>query len=273
MTSSNRVDNMKPHLLFCFSESIMSMHLPEIILSLNDIAEIRLVSNGQKSDEFLRMSKSKDNELWKFFNNHFCNVIYHNEDEVIFENNNNVKDTNKQLDIELVNWADMIIIFPATEDLISKVSVGICDTLLLSIMRSWNFVKPNIVYTNSDFPISNDADGDNKFQKLSSWGWKMSLFKSKSNKLNKSNSIDLKHIVDEIKDKIRDIKLPKTEYVLCKVSKLNDENSKSSSKFLGKIFRSIIFGLSAGLIVFLTLHFFLRTILLSINLDIVEEEL
>lgn len=47
--------------------------------------------------------------------------------------------------IELRKWADVFVVSPITADAMAKMSVGICDTLLLSIARAWDFTKPLVV--------------------------------------------------------------------------------------------------------------------------------
>lgn len=49
------------------------------------------------------------------------------------------------LHIELRRWADVLVIAPATADLIAKLAHGMADTLLLSVARAWDFEKPILV--------------------------------------------------------------------------------------------------------------------------------
>lgn len=49
------------------------------------------------------------------------------------------------LHIELRRWADVFVIAPLTADCLAKLASGICDNLLLSVARAWDFSKPFIV--------------------------------------------------------------------------------------------------------------------------------
>jgi phosphopantothenoylcysteine decarboxylase len=49
------------------------------------------------------------------------------------------------LHIELRRWADVFVIAPLTADCLAKLAGGICDNLLLSVARAWDFSKPFIV--------------------------------------------------------------------------------------------------------------------------------
>lgn len=49
------------------------------------------------------------------------------------------------LHIELRRWADVFLIAPLSADGLAKLSMGISDTLLLSVARAWDFQKPFLV--------------------------------------------------------------------------------------------------------------------------------
>lgn len=44
--------------------------------------------------------------------------------------------------IELRDWADMLIICPCSANTMAKMANGICDNLLTSVFRAWDFSKP-----------------------------------------------------------------------------------------------------------------------------------
>ena len=46
------------------------------------------------------------------------------------------------LHIELRDWADVLLICPASANTIAKMANGICDNLLTSVFRAWDFSKP-----------------------------------------------------------------------------------------------------------------------------------
>ena len=49
------------------------------------------------------------------------------------------------LHIILRNWADINIIAPLSANTLAKVANGICDNLLTSVVRAWDFKKPIII--------------------------------------------------------------------------------------------------------------------------------
>jgi phosphopantothenoylcysteine decarboxylase len=73
---------------------------------------------------------------------------YYYDDESDFENryysNPLFKDVVDQSikHIELRDWADCIVIAPCSANTLAKISYGICDNLLTSIVRAWDWSKP-----------------------------------------------------------------------------------------------------------------------------------
>lgn len=47
------------------------------------------------------------------------------------------KDHNKVLHIDLVKWADVLVVAPCTANTLSKIHAGICDNLLTCCVRAW----------------------------------------------------------------------------------------------------------------------------------------
>lgn len=47
--------------------------------------------------------------------------------------------------IELRKWADVLLIAPASADCLAKLACGICDNLLLSVARAWEYDKPILI--------------------------------------------------------------------------------------------------------------------------------
>ena len=50
------------------------------------------------------------------------------------------------LHIDLRKWADILVIAPLTAHTMAKLANGLCDTLLTSIVRAWDFSKPIILF-------------------------------------------------------------------------------------------------------------------------------
>lgn len=68
---------------------------------------------------------------------------------------------------------DMILVAPASADLIAKASLGISDNLVLSIMRAWNYSKPCLVCPAMNTMMWEHPATQNSLQVLTRWGWKV----------------------------------------------------------------------------------------------------
>ena len=55
------------------------------------------------------------------------------------------KNEKKVLHIDLVKWADVFIVAPCTANTLSKIANGICDNLLTSCVRAWDWEKKIII--------------------------------------------------------------------------------------------------------------------------------
>lgn len=64
---------------------------------------------------------------------------YDDEDEWRYYDNES-----RVLHIDLVKWADVLVIAPCTANTLSKISNGICDNLLTCCVRAWS-VKQHLV--------------------------------------------------------------------------------------------------------------------------------
>ncbi|KAG4377865.1 hypothetical protein GLYMA_18G223550v4 [Glycine max] len=49
------------------------------------------------------------------------------------------------LHIELCNWAEIMVIAPLSANTLSKIAGGLCDDLLTTIVRAWDYRKPLFV--------------------------------------------------------------------------------------------------------------------------------
>jgi phosphopantothenoylcysteine decarboxylase len=49
------------------------------------------------------------------------------------------------LHIELRKWADVLVIAPLSANTLAKVTYGICDNLLTSVVRTWDSKKPVVI--------------------------------------------------------------------------------------------------------------------------------
>jgi phosphopantothenoylcysteine decarboxylase len=74
------------------------------------------------------------------------------------------------LHIELRRWADVFVIAPASADCMAKLATGICDNLLLSVARAWEFPKPMIVAPAMNTRMWEHPSTAAQLSTLRSWG-------------------------------------------------------------------------------------------------------
>ncbi len=82
------------------------------------------------------------------------------------------------LHINLRHWADLFLIYPLSSNSLAKISLGLCDNLLMNVVRIWNIQNPIFVIP------SNDWNNDN-------------ITKRQINEI--KNDMKWIHILDEIK--------------------------------------------------------------------------
>lgn len=129
-------------ILICCSGSVATLKIPEIVTELkNKCFDVRVVCS-KASLHFFKAAKQYDPLVWEKFET--CGgetLVYTDEDEWSIWS----KIGDPVLHIDLSLWADIVLVAPASADIIAKINAGISDTLLLSVLRAWNFKKPCIL--------------------------------------------------------------------------------------------------------------------------------
>jgi phosphopantothenoylcysteine decarboxylase len=74
------------------------------------------------------------------------------------------------LHIELRRWADVLVIAPLSADALAKMAHGICDTLLLSVARAWDYSRPVIVAPAMNTMMWEHPLTTEHLDRLRSWG-------------------------------------------------------------------------------------------------------
>jgi len=75
------------------------------------------------------------------------------------------------LHIELRKWADLCVVAPLSANTLAKISMGMADNLLTSVLRAWDFSKPVCVAPAMntfmwDHPVTRP-----QVERLQSWGY------------------------------------------------------------------------------------------------------
>jgi len=131
----------KPRILLCSSGSVATVKVPKLTVKLIERGfEVKIVLT-KSSLYFFDKCETYNGGDWKqFVELNGKDMIYQNEDEWVWSCMGD-----PVLHIELRKWADIILICPASADIMAKIVVGISDDLLLSVIRAWDQSKPKII--------------------------------------------------------------------------------------------------------------------------------
>jgi phosphopantothenoylcysteine decarboxylase len=132
----------KPHILLCFTGSVATVKVPEIAVLLSEFADVRLIASSEAAIYFLDRSNEYNSLVWDEFQKIGGKSLVIPES---IEWSTWEKIGDPVVHIELRRWADAVIVAPASADILAKISSGICDSLLLSVLRAWDFGKPAVV--------------------------------------------------------------------------------------------------------------------------------
>ncbi|XP_034129550.1 phosphopantothenoylcysteine decarboxylase [Drosophila guanche] len=94
--------------------------------------------------------------------------ILHNRDEWLGWNHRG----DPVLHIELGKWADLMVIAPLSANSLSKIATGICDNLVMCVVRAWNLEKPLLFAPAMNTRMYDHPITKEQIDKLVSWGYK-----------------------------------------------------------------------------------------------------
>ncbi|XP_017079221.1 phosphopantothenoylcysteine decarboxylase [Drosophila eugracilis] len=93
--------------------------------------------------------------------------IYHNRDEWIAWN----KRGDPVLHIDLGKWADLLVIAPLSANSLSKMATGICDNIVMCVVRAWDLQKPLLFAPAMNTRMYDHPITREQIDKLTSWGY------------------------------------------------------------------------------------------------------
>ncbi|RHN46815.1 putative phosphopantothenoylcysteine decarboxylase [Medicago truncatula] len=128
----------KPRILLGCCGSVAAMKFGLVFNAFSEWAEVRAVVT-ETSLQFLVHEKAES----LFTHRH---DIYKDDSE--WKNWKKIGDS--VLHIELANWADIMVIAPLSAHTAAKIAGGLCDNLLTSIVRAWDYEKPMFVAPSMD---------------------------------------------------------------------------------------------------------------------------
>lgn len=159
----------KPRCLIGCSGSVATLKVPSIVNELADCFEVVLVCTNN-SYFFLNKAVQYDRISWaKFEELGGLNLVYRDDNE--WDQWDKIGD--EVVHIQLRRWADIFIVAPASANIIAKASQGICDNLLLSVMRAWDFNKPCVLCPAMNTVMWEHPATKPALDTLRTWGWKV----------------------------------------------------------------------------------------------------
>ena len=124
----------KLNLLFCITGSVAAIRFEEILLNFVSLNKFRIKCIITDKAKIFLEEKIKDyKEIEKKY---LCEIYFDNDEFELYR-----KDKNRVLHIELRKWADLILLCPLSANTLAKITNGICDNLLTSVVRAWDFKK------------------------------------------------------------------------------------------------------------------------------------
>eukprot|EP01031_Cornospumella_fuschlensis_P028122 gene28122-33957_t len=159
--------NQKKNVLIGCSGSVATLKVPEIVVELLHKDYNVLVVCTDNAKFFLQRAREYNPAVWQQFESvDGPSLILEDHDDWDAWN----KIGNIVLHIELRKWADIMIVAPASADLLSKASVGISDNIVLSVMRAWDFSKPCLLAPAMNTLMWEHPATAESLKKLTQWG-------------------------------------------------------------------------------------------------------
>lgn len=145
--ASDYINDSKPHLLLAASGSVATIKIPQILTSLSHHSlSVRLILTSSAS-RFLSSQSDEQPSLDTLAQIPNVDGIYEDADEWEFSSDHADEAGMKTrgwirgdpiLHIELRKWADMMAIIPLSANMLAKITGGMSDGLLASVVRAWD---------------------------------------------------------------------------------------------------------------------------------------
>ena len=126
-------------MLLGISGSVAVVKVPELVLKLLPIVDIKIVTTAA-AKTFLDEGAAEmytDPQVWHAYTEQHVTVLSDDHEWTCWKNMGD-----PVLHIELRNWAHVFLLAPCSANTMAKLAYGLCDNLLTSIARAWDFSKP-----------------------------------------------------------------------------------------------------------------------------------
>lgn len=132
---SDAINDGKKHLLLAASGSVATIKLPLIISSFENHPNLSIrVILTKAASKFLAGQSPEQPDIPSLALLPHVDGVYLDEDEWIHPWTRH----SKILHIELRRWAHLLAIAPMSANLLAKVTGGLCDDLLTTVVRAWD---------------------------------------------------------------------------------------------------------------------------------------
>ena len=135
LVARDHVNDGKQHLLLAASGSVATIKLPNMVQELGKFGNLSIrIILTKSAKNFLAGQSSEQPTLDSLLEYDNVDGIYHDEDEW----NRSWVRSGGILHIELRRWANLLVIAPLSANSMAKMTAGLADNLLLSVVRAWD---------------------------------------------------------------------------------------------------------------------------------------
>lgn len=152
------------NILIGVTGSVATIKTGRLIDSLKPLGDIKLVSTKAGRYFLERSFQEGENAINKIENSN-SNVFY-DDAEWPYE----YKLGDKILHIELRRWASCLVLAPLDANTLAKMVGGICDNLLTSVVRAWDWTKPMFICPSMNTLMMEHPITNIQLDVLKTWG-------------------------------------------------------------------------------------------------------
>jgi phosphopantothenoylcysteine decarboxylase len=139
---------MGKKILLGVTGSVAAVLTGKIFAALCEVGEVRLVFT-EKGRWFVDHNAKAKQDFDEQFPLEGFGERHSSKGDIFFEEDNEWPNAYEKddpiLHIELRKWADILVIAPLSANTLAKVTHGICDNLLTSVVRAWDSQKPVVI--------------------------------------------------------------------------------------------------------------------------------
>lgn len=135
LVAADYAQDGKKHLLLAASGSVATIKLPAMVNALSKHANLSIrIIVTKSAAKFLKAQSTEQPSLESLLKLRNVDGIYQDEDEwnIPWVRGGGI------LHIELRRWAHILVIAPLSANTMAKMTAGIADNLLLSVVRAWD---------------------------------------------------------------------------------------------------------------------------------------